>query len=129
MQKGSDYPQAAWCKWGSNGSIGKLKIASPDNKRLSPELTLFNLLTLCKRGSLNPNCYRNTNPLSLTSLGSVEGVCSGDPLYLGGQGGVAQHLPGVDSLHAAPEHSLGRHLGTRTGVADVKQAACDRVRS
>ena len=76
----------------------------------------------------NTSWSHNSYP-HLTSFGGVEGVGGRDPLYLGGQGGVAQHPPGVDSLHAAPEHSLGRHLGTRIGVADVKQAACDRVRS
>ena len=59
----------------------------------------------------------------LTSLGGVEGVGGGDPLYLGGQGGVAQQPLDVDRLHAAPEHGLRSDLRPEAGVADVKQAA------
>ena len=71
----------------------------------------------------------------------MEGVCSGDPLNLGGKGGVAQQTLSVDCLHAPPEdfllifflifsdiyylpeHSLWRDLGPEARVADVKQAA------
>ena len=36
----------------------------------------------------------------VTSLGGVEGVGGGDPLYVGGEGGVGEDVaPPVDSLH------------------------------
>lgn len=53
----------------------------------------------------------------------MEGVGGGDPLYLGGQGGVAEQPLDVDRLHAPPEHRLRGHLRPEAGVADVEQAA------
>ena len=52
----------------------------------------------------------------------MEGVGGGDPLDLGGQGGIGEDPPGVDHLHAPPEHRLRRHLRPGAAVADVKQS-------
>ena len=84
----------------------------------------------------------------VTSLGGVEGVGGGHPLYVGGEGGVGEDVaPPVDSLHtpahraaasvlsadsSPPEHGLGTgllHAAARPRhrpVADVKQAACSQ---
>ena len=71
----------------------------------------------------------------------MEGVRSGDSLYLGGKGGVAKQPLSVDCLNASPEdfllifflifsyiyylpeHSLRGDLGPEARVADVEQAA------
>ena len=87
----------------------------------------------------------------VTSLGGVEGVGGGDPLYVGGEGGVGEDVaPPVDSLHtpaqahqlqplypvwtpSPPEHGLWTgllHAAARPRhrpVADVEQAACSHT--
>ena len=56
-----------------------------------------------------------------TSLARVEGVCGGDSLYLGGEGGVGQEVQAVDGLHTPSEHSLRGHALRYCLVTDVKK--------